>query len=240
MPSKSNLFEINYSLIEYKGNHYFVPDYAKHRPACQAILKGGYYEPKTHELIGLLLGQRRGNLIHAGTFFGDMLPSFSSKCPETVYAFEPVLENYILAKLCLERNNIKNVALFNSGLGESTSIAYVDTVDDKNVHRGGGSSIADKGQVTTIVAIDSLLVDNISVIQLDVEGFELAALKGARFTIKNCNPTILIEDNNNNCSAFLKALDYVLAGRIPGLSVWAYQNQIGAVHHLLNMVDGSI
>ena len=64
-------------------------------------------------------------MVHAGTFFGDMLPSLSAKCPATVFAFEPVLENYVLAKLTVSENNLGNVLLLNSALGSSYGISSI-------------------------------------------------------------------------------------------------------------------
>ena len=161
-------------------------------------------------------------MIHAGTFFGDMLPSFSKKCPATVYAFEPVLENYVLAKLCVSANGLRNVALFNSALGGEIGIAYVATEDSSGLHKGGGSNLAPVGQPTTVVTIDSLGIDDLSVIQLDVEGSELAALQGAEAAINKSRPAILIEDNRKNCSGFLRGLVYQSAGAIPGLEIWSH------------------
>jgi hypothetical protein len=86
-------------------------------------LSGRLYEPRTDKLVSRFLECRGGDLIHAGTFFGDMLPTFSRSCPGTVYAFEPVLENFILAKLCVDTNKLENVFLINAGLGDNLSIA---------------------------------------------------------------------------------------------------------------------
>lgn len=46
--------------------------------------------------------------------------------------------------------------------------------------------------------LDDLYLSNISVIKIDVEGFELEALEGARQTILSNRPTILIEIWENN------------------------------------------
>lgn len=214
-------YKINFKRVEIGHEVYFVPDYAMHPTACKEILAGRYYEPLTHELIRLLLDSRPGNLIHAGTFFGDMLPSFSKKCPGIVYAYEPVLENYVLAKLCIQQNNLTNVHLWNVGLGNDFSIAHIDTGEDAILHYGGSSQIGNVGQITTLARIDSFDLQDISVIQLDVEGFELQALKGAVNTIEACKPTILIEDNSNNCDTFLSGLGYLFVGNVPGLMVWS-------------------
>ena len=226
-------FRVEFEEVTFQGDVYFLPRYAGHRPAVTAIKNGQYYEPLTHSLVAILMEQRPGDMIHAGTFYGDMLPSFSKKCAGTVYAFEPVLENYVLAKLCLERNALSNVALFNSALGETIGAAFIDFEDAQGTHRGGSSTISAAGQPTTIVTIDSLGLGHLSILQLDVEGFELNALKGARETILNNSPTILVEDNNRNCAPYLEGLDYALAGGIPGLTIWVPSNEKQNMHDLL-------
>ena len=227
-------FTISFIRVDTSEGAFFVPKYAEHRPAARAILDGRFYEPKTHAIVAKLLSIRPGNVVHAGTFFGDMLPSFSKACGGTVYAFEPVLENYVLAKLCIEQNNLENVLIQNVGLGSSISIARIDTGVQKGIHRGGGSQISDSGQFTALVTIDSLGVSDLSVIQLDVEGHELEALKGAVETINANQPLIMIEDNNDNCREFLHSIGYEYVGKIPGLGIWKSEDDKINVQEILD------
>lgn len=213
-------FNLSFTRVETPVGSFFVPKYAEQRPASQAVLHGQFYEPETHSMVAELLRVRPGNLIHAGTFFGDMLPSFSKACTGQVYAFEPVLENYVLAKLCIEQNHLTNVLIQNAGLGSSITVARVDTGVQQGAHRGGASHISDSGQFTMLVTIDSLSVSDLSVIQLDVEGHELEALRGATETISANRPLIMIEDNNDNCQEFLHSIGYQYVGEIPGLKIW--------------------
>ena len=222
---RSNAYVVEFRRIQLAGDYYYVPEYALHRPACRKFLSGRVHEPETHALVARLLAERRGDLIHAGTFFGDMLPSFARACRGTVYAFEPVLENYVLAKLCLERNGIRNVALFNAGLCDHLTIGHVNI--GSAVHRGGTSQIAESGQTTTMMRIDDLNLRNVIVLQLDVEGHELPALKGAERTIARCKPVILIEDNNRACADFLHSRSYERSGEVPGLEIWTEKTRSG-------------
>lgn len=215
---QSTSYVVRFKRTELGGDLYYVPDYARERPACQELLAGRLYEPDTHQLVCRVLVDRPGDMIHAGAFFGDMLPSFSRACPGAVYAFEPVLENYVLAKLCVEQNELRNVALFNAGLGDQLAVGHVDTGGP--IHRGGASKLSDNGQVTTLMTIDSLQLRNVSLIQLDVEGSELPALKGAEHTIRRCRPVILVEDNKAECAGYLESLGYERSGEVPGLSIW--------------------
>lgn len=217
----SNKYVVEFRRININSSAYFVPVYALHRPACREFIDGKLYEPQTHTLVHQILSRRSGDMIHAGAFFGDMLATFSRACAGVVYAFEPVLENYILAKLCVEDNKLGNVALFNAGLSDRLSVGHVDV--GASLHRGGGSEISDRGQMTTLIPIDMLELDNVALIQLDVEGHELQALRGAEHTLRRCRPTVLIEDNNKVCGTFLDSLHYTYCGEIPGLEIWNYR-----------------
>jgi FkbM family methyltransferase len=67
-----------------------------------------------------------------------------------------------------------------------------------------------------VITIDSLDVSPVSFIKLDVEGYELPVLEGARQTIEKFRPLILVEQNGNEethfgrprneASAYLEAL----------------------------------
>jgi FkbM family methyltransferase len=228
-------FSIAFTKVDIDAATFFVPKYAEHRPACQCILQGEFYEPDTHALVFALMRERPGSIIHAGTFFGDMLPSFAEACQATVYAFEPVLENYVLAKLCVEHNNLNNVVLQNAGLGSAISVAQIDTGAQGGAHRGGASEISSSGQITSLVPIDSLAATNVSLIQLDVEGYELEALKGAIETINTNSPIVMIEDNNDNCSSFLESLHYRYITSIPGLKIYVSINDSIDIERLISV-----
>ena len=232
----SRTYQIEFTRVDIGGAAYFVPAYGRDRPAARSILRGDFYEPLTHALVGLLLAARPGDMVHAGTFFGDMLPSFSRKCPGAVYAFEPVLESYVLAKQSVEQNRLTNVVLFNAALGSTLSVAHVNTTRQDGSHRGGASHVADAGQPTATLPIDALGLRNLAVLQLDVEGHEIEALEGARNTIESARPFILVEDNARQCAEYLSNLGYRSGGAVPGLSLWAadeHLEQARSIHRKL-------
>lgn len=206
------------------GTRFYVPLHGQHRIAAQHIINHQLYEPDTHRLVSALMPALGGNMIHAGTFFGDMLPSFSRATPGLVYAFEPVLENYVMAKLCVEMNALDNVVLLNAALGQKTGVTFIDTGDSDAPHNGGASSVSERGQTTSLLAIDALDLHDVTLIQLDVEGFELSALRGGARTLERDAPVVMIEDNLKSCAPFLQSLDYRHIGDIPGLSVWCRSN----------------
>jgi len=223
--TSESFYKLPFRRVNIDGYSYFVPLYAVHRPAAQCVLAGDIYEPLTHSLIKHVFEKEDGSLVHAGTFFGDMLPAFSSAVKSNVYAFEPVLENYILANLCVRENNLNNVLLFNGALGIDSCLLKISTWQDDGTHRGGSSQVADLGDPCLCLSIDSVVTEKISMIQLDVEGFELEALKGAAKTISDWKPIILVEDNPGRCESFFKSHHYSRRFTIPGLSVWCSEDR---------------
>lgn len=182
--------EIGYN--RYGG--YCVPESSRHRPACEAILAHEVWEPETIELIRREC--RHGDVVHAGTFFGDFLPGLSTALVPgaTIWAFEPSMENYRCSKITAEINALRNVALTHAGLGAQRKAARVKTTDALGA-LGGHSQILEEGdEDVEIVRIDDAVDGrHVSVIQLDVEGCEREALEGARETLRRCRPILVLE-----------------------------------------------
>lgn len=218
-------YSVEFTQVVLKGSTFFVPKYSTHRPAVKAFLKGSPIEPKTYIFVEEFFNKTKGSMVHAGTFFGDMLPSFSQSVNGTVYAFEPVLENYVLAKMCIEVNKLENIQIQNCALSNKFSNLYMSTFrEGSGGHAGGASSVTKNANIGTIcssIPIDSLNCNDIALIQLDVEGHELIALEGAKKTIKDFRPVIAIEDHKFTCDNFLKSLDYEQIKTIPGLKIWS-------------------
>jgi FkbM family methyltransferase len=218
--STEEKFSLGFTKTSFGGNTYFVPEFADHRPASRRVARGELHEPSTHEFVANFSRRVGGSMVHAGASFGDMIPLFSKVVQGKVYAFEPVLENFLLAKLCLEENACDNVLLFNCALGDRIGNLKIDVVSRDGKHAGGASRIAAQGVICPSIAIDTLRDKEITLIQLDVEGYELTALKGAVDTIRDCRPVIAIEDNKDQCTEFLLGLDYELIGKSPYLHFW--------------------
>lgn len=209
------------AVVEFDGATYFVPRYGAHRQVAKQILRRRYAAPELHHFVETVMTRRPGSMVHAGTFFGDMLPSFSRKTTGLVYAFEPVLENYLLAREVTVENELRNVMLLHAGLGAGPAIAMIETLRPGRVHRGGSSKVITdptrrsfSPQPITLLSIDQFAIGDLTLIQLDVEGYELAVLQGAVETIKNHQPVIVVEDDRRNCSDFLNTLGYSLVAHL--------------------------
>lgn len=186
-----------------KYGGYFVPFTVQHRYAAKKILKGEIYEPDTINFIKN--NCKNGDIIHAGTFFGDFLPILSHSLSKnsTLWAFEPNPENFRSAQITCLINNLKNIKLYNYALGTEKSQSIMQIKSGQDL-LGGASRIVSKktkGETIPIVInpIDDIIPKEslVSIIQLDIEGYEKEALIGGLKTINRCKPIIIIEDNNN-------------------------------------------
>ena len=224
-----------------KYGGYCVPESSRHRPAAQKILSNYVHEPKTIEFIISNCGN--GDIVHAGTYFGDFLPALSKRAApgSEIWAFEPSRENYRCARITLEINDIANVVLTNAGLGAKQKYVLLQTTDKKGRSVGGGSRIIKNESNETpgtetvqIVTIDDMIEPdrNVSIIQLDVEGYEKEALTGALKTIQRCLPTIILEVepdstlcNSDWFSKNILSLGYRKIGDIDKNAVFACEPQ---------------
>jgi FkbM family methyltransferase len=199
-PFTDNSLDCLVAYNEFGG--YCVPRSSMHRPALQATLRGEVWERET--LNFLTSHCNNGDIIHAGTYFGDFLPALSAACAQTykVWAFEPNPENFSCANMTITINRLENVELTNAGLGAGASTVSMVTKDLQGRGMGGGSTIvkgenspAGIAEEVNIVAIDDTVPSDrpISILQLDVEGYEEEVLIGAEKTIRRCRPILVLE-----------------------------------------------
>lgn len=204
--SVSNSDKVLNGLVAYnKYGGYFTPLSSQQRPAVQQILNGNVYEPHTIKFMIDNCGD--GDIIHAGTFFGDFLPAISNAVVSDakVWAFEPNFENFRCAQITTLINQLDNVELFNCGLGDVKTTSKMIVQSRTGVNLGGMSRILKTQEKTgktievEVNRIDDIIPQNrsISIIQLDVEGYEKQVLNGALETIARCKPLLLLEDNEN-------------------------------------------
>ena len=138
------------------------------------------------------LGKQLNSVIHAGGNIGLYTLDFAKRA-KNVYVFEPENESFsALSMNCAEKNNI---FLYKAALGNShTSISLTNDEDDN----WGTWRVDNKhGDVPTLL-IDDLNLSDVSIIHLDIEGYELFALEGAEQTIRRCEPLIAFEIMQHN------------------------------------------
>ncbi len=116
-----------------------------------------------------------------------------------VQAFEPNPNVYPLFKDIISKNSIPNITVNQFGLSDDNRQCSLHVVNPANI---GAASIKVNTQGDCFFKpLDSLNVDRIDIVKIDVEGHELEVLEGGFETIKRCKPVFLqIEINKGNIS----------------------------------------
>lgn len=89
---------------------------------------------------------------------------------------------------CLARNlaGHPNVTAQRAALGERTGRCGIERLSF-------GAHFVTSGDTTDIVPLDRLGIIDLDLLQLDIEGYEIFALRGAAHTIDRCRPIIQVE-----------------------------------------------
>lgn len=153
--------------------------------------------PKNGEVV-LDIGANVGYLLLQ---FGRLVgPSGSAT------GFEPDPLNFAKCAHNLSLNSPKNVKLYNVGLGARRGTAQM--IVDSPANRGGNrisQSPCRDGHPIPIHPLDEFLltsaIPRADFIKIDVEGFELQVLRGARQTLEKFRPRLFIEVDDTNLQA---------------------------------------
>ena len=182
----------------------------------EEIYNLGFYEVGTLDVMNTIL-QKEDVFIDVGASIGLMSLFASKKCTHgKILSFEPQKERYEIITKNAKLNSCENMTIFNNGLGEKedhlllhTDVFSPSIVDTEN-SKGTTESIA-------ILVLDKVLtsksIEKVKLMKIDVEGFELNVLKGAKKLLSSEDAPILCIEyvkrlqslNDNNISIF----DYI-------------------------------
>ena len=130
--------------------------------------------------------KKRDTVVQAGGNVGVWPLKLSESFGEVI-TFEPDLLNYQC--LAMNAGRTANIFAFNAALGDEIGKASLE----KQASNAGAHYIKD-GDDFPVMTIDTMPFKSCDLIQLDIEGYELKALKGALNTIIKFRPVIVIED----------------------------------------------
>lgn len=125
-------------------------------------------------------------VVDGGVSFGweQQISNFARYTKNQVHGFEPNLDSY--KHIIEETKDVHNIFIHNEGLADHNATHYF-------IENGGGSMIVDyetSVKVKTVKLDDAL--EHVDFIKMDIEGYELQALKGARKLIQKCKPKLAI------------------------------------------------
>ena len=214
---------------------YFLPHGLPQRKIDRFTINGS--EPWLREYMCTLLAERPGSVISAGAYVGGLLAPLSAHAT-IVYAWEPVHEHYSCVERMLAVNGIYNVVLRQAALGKSHRKLQMTTGCEGAELLGGDSCvITEQGLASPRLTqgswtwtahtvaqhmIDDFDYDNLSILQLDLEGYEYAAIQGAVHTIQQHRPIIIAEHNDDLVAATVEGLGYSVLQERAGDVVYKY------------------
>lgn len=124
--------------------------------------------------------------VDCGAYDGDTIRQFIGKVSayDEIFAFEMDKSNYDrLQNNTLDYHSCK---IYNCGVGNSTEKLPA------SVGKNTASYIGNGEELVSICKLDDIIDDRITFVKMDIEGFELEALKGAENLIKRFRPKLAI------------------------------------------------
>lgn len=168
--------------------------------------------------LAISLCRTRRAVVQAGGNIG-LWPRRYARDFERVYTFEP--EPASRAVLVQNVAHLPEVIVRPEALGSEPGVCGIKP-------RSLGSHTVVEGDAVAVIALDSLGLTDVDLLQLDIEGYEVRALRGALDTIRRSRPVIQVEmrgftekygDSDAALVALLKAEGYREHARVPGSDV---------------------
>ncbi len=167
-----------------------------------SLIEGWIYEPYLFDFIyDNQLSLEGTEIIDVGANNGHFTVEFAHLVGDVgkVFSFEP--QRIIFQQLCANifLNGLDNVYPVQAAIGNQSGVIQVEKPDYSkqgevnfgDVHVGTGAS--DKVENVRLLRLDDLVFQNVSIVKIDVQGFEPNVIEGATETIKKHRPYIFIE-----------------------------------------------
>ena len=147
-------------------------------------------------------------VVDIGANIGVRSLAFSRAVPQgRVISFEPHPHTFARLKEHVDMNAPGNVTFVNKGVGQHVDTARLYQVVETN--SGMNRILSDTGSAASLPFVEVHLsplepmleaagVPHVDVIKVDVEGFEMEVLLGARAVIERDHPTLFIELDDDN------------------------------------------
>ena len=120
-----------------------------------------------------------------------------------VHAFEP--QRVVFQTLCanVALAGLTNVRCHHAAVGELAGEIVIPAIDYRQENNFGGLGLGEfkQGEKVPLITIDSLKLTACHFLKADVEGMELAVLRGARATIEKFRPILYVENDRQDKSA---------------------------------------
>jgi FkbM family methyltransferase len=190
----------------------------------QAIATYGEYCDEEAQVFRRLIKPGM-TVVEVGANMGSHSVDMARACaPGAFYAFEPQPRLFQILCANLAMNDIGNALAYPDALGEAEGEAMVPPVNYLTTGNFGGIELVEnneRGIKVRVRTLDDFELKALHVLKVDVEGFEAAVIRGARETIRRCNPVIYIENDRQakqqELISLIAELGYTLYWHAPRL-----------------------
>lgn len=197
--NKKQIYVKKYEILNYHQNKSMLFQVYENCCISERIKNGFLWEEHMHILFEKYI-QPDFISLEAGCHIGTHTLKLASLCSH-VYAFEPFPESNRKLDYNLRTNHIKNVTLSNKGLSNCLETMKYGWTTEGNPGASGlsnnpmgipsGISVPDIS--VELITMDSLGLEKLDFIKLDVEGYEELVIQGGVQTIQKCKPIITLE-----------------------------------------------
>jgi FkbM family methyltransferase len=160
-------------------------------------------------------------VVDAGACFGDTAVYFAKAVGESghVHAFDPLPAHTAVIDFNVAQNGLQDrISVVPLAVGDTTTAAAPPVARPPgNLQAQPGFSLRGSASQVPVTSLDDFARERrlarVDFIKMDVEGFELAALKGAERLIERCRPRLAISLYHRPCDLF--ELPLWIADRFP-------------------------
>lgn len=147
----------------------------------------------TDQYLESFMNYTNETFVDIGGFDGDTTEEFCKRYPDyhKILFFEPSDVN--MRKAINRLSRYDKIEYFNYGLSDSKGTVYF------NENNGSASAISTEGSFAiNTITLDELVSESVSVIKMDIEGWELNALRGCKNHIISSTPKLAIAVYHNS------------------------------------------
>ena len=179
--------------------------------------EGRIYEEYMYDYITKYVETKNTTIVDVGANLGFHTLEFADLVENgQVFAFEP--QKIVYYQLCgnIILNGFTNVTAYNFGVGNSNKKIRVENQDYSaseklNIGNTHLDAFTHAGyNEVDLVKLDDFKFNNLSIIKIDVQGYEVEVLKGAINTINEHRPVIFIEIEPPQLAIYNKTKEDVL------------------------------
>lgn len=181
---------------------YCVPEDFKKREVPMLLRQGKVYEDDTLSFLRRHVGS--GDVITGGAFVGDFFPALHEMLARKarIHSFEPNPASFDACAHTMALNSLTQVTLHRCAVGKERGTARLAVARGKGdsslaagMHIVGDAETGLRTIDVPIVPIDDLVpkTRTVSILHLDIEGFEADGLRGAARIMAESKPIVVLE-----------------------------------------------